>query len=60
MFPKLKEKLKGIRFNSTEEAKTAAKTWLKNKSKNYYKEGLNGWKHRLEKCIDFNGSYVEK
>ena len=60
LFPKLKEKLKGTHFNITNEAKTAVKTWFRNRPENYYKNGLNGWKHRLEKCINLNGSYVEK
>ena len=30
LFPKLKEHLKGVRFNTTDEATHAARTWLQN------------------------------
>ena len=50
----------GVRFNSTDEAKHAAKTWLKNQSAEFFKNGINGWKHRLGKCNDRDGGYVEK
>ena len=60
LFPKLKEHLKGVRFNSIDEAKHAAKTWLRNQSAEFFKNGLNRWKHCLGKCIDCDGGYVEK
>ena len=60
LFPKLIEHLKGVHFNSTDGAKHAAKTWLKNQFAEFFKNGMNGWKHRLEKCIDRDGGYVEK
>ena len=50
----------GVRFNSTDEAKHAAKTWLRNQSAEFFKNGINEWKHRSEKCIDRDGGYVEK
>ena len=59
LFPKLKH-VKGVCFNSTDEAKHAAKTWLRNQSAKFFKNGINGWKHRLRKCIDREGGYVEK
>ena len=59
LFPKLKH-VKGVRFNSTDEAKHAAKTWLRNQSAEFFKNGINGWKHRLSECIDREGGYVEK
>ena len=60
LFPKLKEHLKGTRFQSIEEAKTEVKTWCNSKGQEFFKEGLTRWKHRLQKCIDLNGNYVEK
>ena len=60
LFPKLKEHLKGVRFNSPDEAKHATKTWLRNQSAEFFKNGIDGWKHRLGKCIDRDGGYVEK
>ena len=29
-------------------------------SAEFFKNGIKGWKHRLEKCIDRDGGYVEK
>ena len=55
-----KEFLKGVRFNSTDEAKHAAKTWLRNQSAEFFKNGVNGWKHRLGNCIYRDGGNVEK
>ena len=60
LFPKLKERLKGVYFNDTNEAMQAAKTWLTKWSADYLKNGIKGWKHRLEKCIDLYEDYVEK
>ena len=59
LFLKLKEHLKGVYLNNTNEAKQVAKTWL-TKWSDYFKNGKKGWKHRLEKCIDLDGDYVEK
>ena len=42
LFSKLKEHLKGVRSNSTGETKHAAKTWLKNQSAEFFKNGING------------------
>ena len=60
LFPKLKEYLKGVSFNSTDEAKHAAKTLLKNQSAEFFKNGADEWKHCLRKSIDRDGGYVEK
>jgi len=60
LFPKLKEHLKGVRFTSTEEAKQAVQNWFRNRPADFFKNGLSGWKHRLEKCVDLDGGYVEK
>ena len=32
----------GVRFNSADEAKHAAKTWLRNQSAEFFKNGING------------------
>ena len=37
----------GVRFNSTDEAKT----WLGNQSPEFLKNGINGWKHRLGSAL---------
>ena len=60
LFPNLEEHLKRIRFSSTDEAKHAAKTGLRNVSAELFKNGINEWQHRLVKCMDRDGGYVEK
>ena len=60
LFINLKEHLKGVYFNDTNEAKQAPKTWLKKWSADYFKNGIKGWEHRLDTCIDLDGDYVEK
>ena len=60
LFPKLKEHLRGVRFESLDDAKHAVSTWFKGKAPEFYKEGLQRWKQRLEKCIELDGRYVEK
>ena len=40
LFTKLKEHLKGVCFNSTDEGKDAAKTWLRNQSAEFFKNGI--------------------
>ena len=60
LFPKLKEHLKGTRFQSINEAKREAVTWLTRQTPEFYQEGISRWKHRLQKCIELGGSYVEK
>ena len=51
LFSKVKEHLKGIYFNETNEAKQAAKIWLTKWSADYFKNGIKGWKHHLEKAL---------
>ena len=60
LFPKLKEHLKGTRFISLDEAKKQVISWCQRQPPEFYKEGIYRWKHRLQKCIDKNGAYVEK
>ena len=36
LLPKLKEHVKGVRFNSADEAKHAAKTWLRDQSAEFF------------------------
>ncbi len=60
LFPKLKEHLKGTRFQSILEAKREVVTWLTRQAPEFYQEGISRWKHRLRKCFELGGSYVEK
>jgi hypothetical protein len=53
LFPKLKTKLRGRRFESNEDVMKAAMSYLKTK-----KEGLNKLEHRRETFIDVEGDYI--
>ena len=60
LFPKMKEHLKGKRFDSLLDAKAAVLDWINSKGPDFFRTGLERWKHRLRKCIDLEGAYVEK
>lgn len=60
LFPELKKNIKGIRWESILEAKRAVLDWFKTKDKIFYRNGLERWRHRMEKCYELDGSYVEK
>jgi [histone H3]-lysine36 N-dimethyltransferase SETMAR len=60
LFTKLKKFLGGQRFSDDEEIMEAVKKWLKELEQKVYDEGIQKLVHRLQKCIDLNGDYVEK
>ena len=60
LFPKMKEAIKGVRHESKEAAKKAALEWLAGQSSDFFRKGLERWKHRMEKCLMCEGDYVEK
>ena len=60
LFSKHKDSLNGTRFTSIAEAKQAANTWLDTKPDNFFKRGLETWKHRLIECVEVEGHYIEK
>jgi transposase len=55
LFPNLKK-----HSSSIEEVKKATTTWVHSNDAQFYREGLEGWRHRLQKCYDIDGHYVEK
>jgi len=60
LFPALKKPLRGIRFQSLEEVKRAINKWIKDTAQEFFEEGLKKLSSRWRKCIDLNGSYIEK
>ena len=60
LFPKMKEAIKGVRHATTEAAKKAAREWLAAQLPEFYRNGLERWRHRMEKCLSVDGDYVEK
>lgn len=60
LFPKLKSDLKGVRHQGTQAAKTAVLQWCKAQPPTFFRGGLERWGHRMQKCLDTDGEYVEK
>lgn len=60
LFPKLKEHLGGLRFSTDEEVKEEVTRFLKGLAAEFYNMGIEKLEHRLQKCLDRNGDYVEK
>lgn len=60
LFPKLKKQLAGLRFVSDQEVKSQTEGVLQELSKNGLMEAFEAWSKRCDKCIEMQGSYVEK
>ena len=60
LFPKLKEHLGGLRFTTDDEVKEEVTRFLKGLAGEFYNMGIEKLEHRLQKCLDRNGDYVEK
>ena len=43
-----------------DDAKKTTLTWFQSKPPKFFRKGLECWKHRLVKCINLDGGYVEK
>ncbi|UYV76286.1 hypothetical protein LAZ67_13003262 [Cordylochernes scorpioides] len=59
LFPKLKRPMKGRRYASLDEIKTASKEELKKIFKNDLLKCFEDWKNRWHKCIISHGDYFE-
>ncbi|UYV77598.1 hypothetical protein LAZ67_15001667 [Cordylochernes scorpioides] len=59
LFPKLKRPMKGRRYATLDEIKTASKKELKKISKNDFLKCFEDWKNRWHKCIISHGDYFE-
>ncbi|UYV70135.1 hypothetical protein LAZ67_7001931 [Cordylochernes scorpioides] len=59
LFPKLKRPMKGRRYATLDEIKTASKEELKNILKNDFLKCFKDWKSRWHKCIISHGDYFE-
>jgi len=58
-FPKLKEVIKGTRFQDSEAIKTAVTRKLRAIPEESFQECVEAWQKRLEKCIQAQGDYFE-
>ena len=59
LFPQLKHVFKGRRFETLEAVKTACSAGLDSISQNEFRQCMESWKHRFQKCIDSQGKYFE-
>lgn len=59
-FPKIKDKLRGQRFQTPGEAVEAYKMAILSTPTSEFNKCFNDWFERMEKCIKFKGEYFEK
>lgn len=60
VFPDLKSKLRGTRFQSSEELKLATQNIVATFDSQWYDDTYKQWVKRHEKCVRVGGDYVEK
>jgi len=56
----LKRDLKGTHFTSNDEVKQAVTLWIKQRTPEFFIDGMRKFVLRWEKCIEKQGDYVEK
>jgi len=59
-FRHLKRDLKGTHFTSDDEVKQAVTSWIKQRTPEFFIDGMCKLVLRWEKCIERQGDYVEK
>ena len=59
-FPHLKRDLKGTHFISDDEVKQAVTSWIKQRTPEFFIDGMRELVLRWEKCIERQGDYIEK
>ena len=60
LFPNLKKWLVGQRFANNEEVESSVNGYFKYLDGPHYKQDINAFEHRWEKCIELKEDYVEK
>ncbi|UYV71504.1 hypothetical protein LAZ67_8003523 [Cordylochernes scorpioides] len=60
LYPKLKMKLKGRKFDNVDMIQTESKATLRNLSKSDFISCFDNWKKRWNRCIEAGGAYFEK
>jgi histone-lysine N-methyltransferase SETMAR len=59
LFPKVKESLRGRRFDDAESINAAFSTSLRSLTKTDFQGGIERLPHRWQKCVDTDGHYME-
>jgi transposase len=60
LLPHLKRDLKGTHFTSDDEVKQAVKSWIKQRTPEFFIDGMRKLVLHWEKRIERQGDYVEK
>jgi len=60
LFPDLKKHLGGTHFADGEQLKEEVLSYLHGLAGEFYDQGIKKMVHRMQKCIEVNGDYVEK
>lgn len=60
VFPVVKEQLRGVHFEDTNELTTAAQRIVRQFDSQWYRDTFDMWLSRAEKCVRVHGDYVEK
>lgn len=60
LFPNIKNKLRGQRFSTPEEAVDAFKNHVLEVPQSEWKKCFENWFQRMEKCVNLHGEYFEK
>lgn len=59
LIPKIKDKLRGERFSSPDEAIEAFKNHVLSIPTSFWQNCFGNWFHRMQRCIDAQGEYYE-
>jgi predicted NAD-dependent protein-ADP-ribosyltransferase YbiA (DUF1768 family) len=59
LFPKMKFKLKGRRFDTIEEIQTESQRVLDTVTEKYLQEAFQKWRRRWDRCLHAGGNYFE-
>ncbi|GFS15908.1 mariner Mos1 transposase [Elysia marginata] len=59
LFPKLKDYLKGNRYETDEDVKNAVLSWCRDKTADFFADGIQQVVRRWRLCIERDGDYVE-
>jgi len=60
IFPTIKKQLKGKRFRSLQELRTATSQIVAQYDQQWYIDIFNQWVHRHRRCVECGGGYFEK
>lgn len=60
LFPKIKDKMRSLWLDSPEKVVEAYEKLVADISPEHWAQCFDEWFHRMQKCIDFYGEYVEK